>query len=72
MGLKVVMDNGLPITPAASLTRNLLRVADFANGLALQSSACCCGPTASGSVISRPPRWWYTCRVRRPRQLWTW
>jgi len=29
MGLKVVMDNGLPITPAASLTRNLLRVADF-------------------------------------------
>lgn len=29
MQLKVVMDNGLPITPAASLTRNLLRVADF-------------------------------------------
>jgi hypothetical protein len=29
MGLKVVMDNGLPITPAASITRNLLRVADF-------------------------------------------
>jgi hypothetical protein len=29
MKLKVVMDNGLPITPAASLTRNLLRVADF-------------------------------------------
>jgi len=28
-GLKVIMDNGLPITPAASLTRNLLRVADF-------------------------------------------
>jgi uncharacterized RDD family membrane protein YckC len=28
-GLKVVMDNGLPITPAASLTRNLLRFADF-------------------------------------------
>ena len=27
--LKVVMDNGLPITPAASLTRNLLRAADF-------------------------------------------
>ena len=23
------MDNGLPITPAASFTRNLLRVADF-------------------------------------------
>jgi uncharacterized RDD family membrane protein YckC len=29
MNLKVVMDNGLPITPAASITRNLLRVADF-------------------------------------------
>jgi uncharacterized RDD family membrane protein YckC len=27
--LKVVMDNGLPITPAASLGRNLLRTADF-------------------------------------------
>jgi uncharacterized RDD family membrane protein YckC len=29
MGLKVVMDNGLPVTPAASITRNLLRFADF-------------------------------------------
>jgi uncharacterized RDD family membrane protein YckC len=28
-GLKVVMDNGLPVTPAAALSRNLLRVADF-------------------------------------------
>lgn len=28
-GLKVVMDNGLPVTPAASLTRNLLRFADL-------------------------------------------
>jgi uncharacterized RDD family membrane protein YckC len=28
-GLKVVMDNGLPITPAAATTRNLLRAADF-------------------------------------------
>lgn len=28
-GLRVVMDNGLPVTPAAALTRNLLRVADF-------------------------------------------
>ena len=28
-GLKVVMDNGLPVTPAASVTRNLLRAADF-------------------------------------------
>jgi len=29
LGLTVMMDNGLPITPAASLSRNLLRVADF-------------------------------------------
>src|SRR4029078_9167645 len=29
LGLKVVMDNGLPVTPSASVTRNLLRVADF-------------------------------------------
>ena len=29
MKLKTVMDNGLPITPAASFTRNLLRAADF-------------------------------------------
>jgi uncharacterized RDD family membrane protein YckC len=29
LGLKVIMDNGLPITPAASLIRNLLRAADF-------------------------------------------
>jgi uncharacterized RDD family membrane protein YckC len=27
--LKVVMDSGLPVTPAAAITRNLLRVADF-------------------------------------------
>lgn len=29
MDLRVVMDTGLPVTPAASFTRNLLRVADF-------------------------------------------
>lgn len=29
LGLRVVMDSGLPVTPAASLTRNLLRTADF-------------------------------------------
>jgi uncharacterized RDD family membrane protein YckC len=28
-GLKVVMDNGLPVTPAAAVARNMLRVADF-------------------------------------------
>jgi uncharacterized RDD family membrane protein YckC len=29
LGLRVVMDNGVPVTPAASLIRNLLRAADF-------------------------------------------
>ncbi|MFG6458937.1 RDD family protein [Roseateles sp. BYS96W] len=29
LGLRVVMDTGLPVTPAASFIRNLLRVADF-------------------------------------------
>jgi uncharacterized RDD family membrane protein YckC len=29
MGLLVMMDTGLPVTPAASVTRNLLRGADF-------------------------------------------
>ena len=29
LGLKVVIDNGLPITPAASVARNILRAADF-------------------------------------------
>lgn len=29
MGLQVVMDSGLPVTPAGSVARNLLRTADF-------------------------------------------
>ncbi len=29
LGLQVVMESGLPVTPAASITRNLLRAADF-------------------------------------------
>jgi len=29
LGLQVVMDSGLPVTPAASVARNLLRSADF-------------------------------------------
>ncbi|MEZ5513429.1 MAG: RDD family protein [Steroidobacteraceae bacterium] len=29
LGLIVLMDNGLPVTPGASMTRNLLRTADF-------------------------------------------
>jgi uncharacterized RDD family membrane protein YckC len=40
VGLRVVMDNGLPVTASASLLRNLLRAADFlplAYGLGLAS-----------------------------------
>lgn len=33
MGLRVVMDDGLPVTVAASVVRNLLRTADFLPGL---------------------------------------
>ena len=29
LGLQVMMDSGLPVTPSAAVTRNLLRVADF-------------------------------------------
>ena len=29
LGLQVMMDTGLPVTPAASVTRNLMRTADF-------------------------------------------
>jgi len=29
LGLQVMMDTGLPVTPSAAVTRNLLRVADF-------------------------------------------
>ncbi len=29
LGLRVVMENGLPVTPAASVARNILRAADF-------------------------------------------
>jgi uncharacterized RDD family membrane protein YckC len=35
--LKVVMDGGLPITPAASLIRNLLRIVDTIPGCAIAS-----------------------------------
>ena len=65
-GLRVVMDNGLPVTAAASVTRNLLRVGRLpAVRLRFRrSSACCCGATASGSATSRPGRW---C-VHEPRR----
>jgi uncharacterized RDD family membrane protein YckC len=59
MGLKVVMDNGLPITPAASLTRNLLRVADFlpagfaaaAVSMLLRTDAKRLGDIAAGTLV---------------------
>lgn len=43
MHLQVIMDNGLPVTPAAAMVRNLLRVADFlplAFGLGLVTMLC--------------------------------
>ena len=66
VGLKVVMDNGLPITPAASLTRNLLRAADFLPfAVRLRPcSRCCCGRTASASATSPPA----TLVVQQPQR----
>jgi uncharacterized RDD family membrane protein YckC len=62
--LKVVMDNGLPVTPAASITRNLLRVADFlpfAYGFAVVSMllrADCkrLGDLAAATLVVHEPR----------------
>lgn len=64
LGLKVVMDDGLPVTPAASLTRNLLRVADFLPflyGFAIISmlTRTDCkrlGDIASGTLVVHQPR----------------
>lgn len=62
--LRVVMDNGLPVTPAASLTRNLLRVADFlplAYGFAIVSmlvrrDAKRLGDLAAATLVVHEPR----------------
>ncbi|MGH8284945.1 MAG: RDD family protein [Steroidobacteraceae bacterium] len=62
--LKVVMDNGLPITPAASLTRNLLRVADFlpflygfgAVSMLLRRDFKRLGDLAAGTLVVYEPR----------------
>lgn len=40
LGLKVVMDSGLPVTPAAALVRNLLRAADFLPFLYTGAAVC--------------------------------
>jgi len=65
LGLQVVMDSGLPVTPAASVTRNLLRTADFlpalyAFGLAamlLRQDFKRLGDLAAGTLVvhTQPP-----------------
>jgi uncharacterized RDD family membrane protein YckC len=63
-GLKVVMDNGLPVTAASALTRNLLRTADFlpfGYGFAIISillRADCkrLGDIAAGTIVVHEPR----------------
>jgi len=65
MGLKVVMDTGLPVTAGASLARNLLRAADFMPLLYGLGLVCMLtradfrrvGDIAAGTlVVHRPPR----------------
>jgi uncharacterized RDD family membrane protein YckC len=66
MGLQVVMDSGLPVTPGASMVRNLLRAADFlpffyaAGTVALLLRPDCkrLGDLAAGTLVvySRPVR----------------
>jgi uncharacterized RDD family membrane protein YckC len=62
--LRVVMDTGLPVTAAASVTRNLLRVADFlpfGYGFAivsvlLRSDCKRLGDIAAGTIVVHQPR----------------
>jgi len=64
MGLRVVMDDGLPVTAAASMTRNLLRVADFipfgyAAGvicLLIRPDGKRLGDLAAGTLVVHVPR----------------
>jgi len=63
MGLKVVMDNGLPVTPAASFARNLLRAADFLPfgfgfaiaSMLMRSDCKRLGDLAAGSIVVYVP-----------------
>ena len=63
-GLKVVMDNGLPVTPAASLSRNLLRAADFLPflygfaivSMLLRRDCKRLGDIAAGTIVVHEPR----------------
>jgi uncharacterized RDD family membrane protein YckC len=64
LGLRVVMDNGLPVTAAASMTRNLLRVADFLPlgyaaaivCLLLRADGKRLGDLAAGTLVVHLPR----------------
>jgi RDD family len=63
-GLKVVMDNGLPVTAAASVTRNLLRAADFLPfgygfaivSLLVRTDCKRLGDLAAGTLVVHGPR----------------
>jgi uncharacterized RDD family membrane protein YckC len=63
-GLKVVMDTGLPVTPAASAARNLLRVADFLPflygfaivSMLLRRDCKRLGDIAAGTLVVHEPR----------------
>jgi len=62
--LRVVMDNGLPVTAAASVTRNLLRAADFLPfgygfaivSLMLRHDCKRLGDIAAGTIVLHEPR----------------
>jgi hypothetical protein len=64
LNIKVVMDSGLPITPAASLTRNLLRAADFLPfgygfaviSMLLREDCKRLGDLAAGTLVVHEPR----------------
>jgi uncharacterized RDD family membrane protein YckC len=70
LGLKVVMDSGLPVTPAASITRNLLRFADFLpfgygfglTSMLLRGDFKRLGDLAAGTLVVYEPT-----RVRTPK-----
>ena len=63
-GLRVVMDNGLPVTTAASVTRNLLRTADFLPfgygfaivSILLRQDCKRLGDIAAGTLVLHEPR----------------
>lgn len=64
MGLKVIMDNGLPVTPAGSITRNLMRFADalpfaFGFGIAcvlLRADGKRLGDITAATLVVHQPR----------------